>query len=216
MMHLSLVDAVQEVLVVGAHCDDIEIGCGGTLALLGRTRPDVRIHVCVFSGDPQRASETRDAISRLLPGHSEMRIHQYTFRDGFFPDAWPKIKEQFENLKTTCNPDLIFTHHEHDRHQDHRIVCDLTWNTFRDHVILEYEIPKWDGDLGRPTVYVPLPKDVVEHKTATLLASFPSQSTKNWFTADLFASLMRIRGMECNAESTYAEAFFARKLIGSL
>jgi LmbE family N-acetylglucosaminyl deacetylase len=215
MKNLLLGDGVKTVLFLGAHCDDVEIGCGGTLALLGRSRPDVRIHVAVFSGETARAAETRKAIRQLLPAASNAEIHLHEFRDGFFPAAWPQVKESFEALKRVCQPDVIFTHYENDKHQDHRIVCELTWNTFRNHMILEYEIPKWDGDIGRPSLYMPLPKDVVDHKVETLLDCFASQAGKRWFTADLFSGLMRIRGMESNAESGFAEAFFVRKLTAN-
>lgn len=212
MKTLLLGDDVKTVLFLGAHCDDVEIGCGGALASLGRSRPDVEIHVVVFSGEPVRAAETRNAIRRLVPPAAKLHIHQHEFRDGFFPAAWPQVKERFEATKGVCRPDVIFTHHEDDRHQDHRIVSELTWNTFRNHLILEYEIPKWDGDLGRPSLYMPLPRDIVDHKVTTLLDCFETQKGKSWFTADLFTGLMRIRGMESNAASGFAEAFFVRKL----
>lgn len=213
MMKLPLANELGEVLFLGAHCDDIEIGCGGTLAMLARSCPKVRLHMVVFSGEAQRAAETRAAIARLLPAASDVEIELHEFRDGFFPVAWSQLKERFEGLKRRCNPDLVFTHHEHDWHQDHRMVCELTWNTFRNHLVLEYEIPKWDGDLGRPAFYVPLTREIVDHKTATLLECFASQAGKRWFTQDLFAGLMRLRGMECNADSGFAEAFYARKIV---
>jgi LmbE family N-acetylglucosaminyl deacetylase len=215
MKTFSLGDGVKNVLFLGAHCDDVEIGCGGTLALLGRSRPDVQIHVAVFSGDDVRAAETRNAVSRLLPKNAKLDLHLHGFRDGFFPADWSEVKAKFEGLKRVCQPDVVFTHYEHDRHQDHRIVCELTWNTFRDNIVLEYEIPKWDGDLGRPAVYMPLPQEVVDHKITALIECFDSQAGKRWFTRDLFSALMRIRGMECNAPSGYAEAFFVRKLAAT-
>lgn len=212
MLSLPLGDRLREVLFLGAHCDDIEIGCGGTLAALGRQHPHAHISIVVFSGDPVRTAESRAAIGRLLPSEVECHIEFHEFRDGYFPAQWPQIKECMEGLKGRCSPDLVFTHHEHDRHQDHRTVCDLTWNAFRDHTILEYEIPKYDGDFGHPGLYLPLTADVVNHKIGALLACFPSQRGKRWFTDDLFRSVMRLRGMECNAESGFAEAFHARKL----
>ncbi len=212
MLALSLTENLREVLLLGAHCDDVEIGCGGTLALLGRRCPQVRFHVVLFSGDGVRAAESRAAVARLLPATARHNIEIHEFRDGFFPVEWPSIKERFEELKRRCQPDLVFTHHEHDRHQDHRVICELTWNTFRNHMVLEYEIPKYDGDLGRPGTFAPLPSEIVQHKIATLLECFPSQAGKRWFSADLFSGLMRLRGMECNAESGFAEAFHARKL----
>jgi LmbE family N-acetylglucosaminyl deacetylase len=212
MMQLPLTSSVREVLFLGAHCDDVEIGCGGTLAALARTCPDVRLRVVTFAGEARRAAETRAALARLAGAHSiEIELHQ--FRDGFFPVEWPQIKERFEELKKRCQPDLIFTHHEHDRHQDHRTLCELTWNTFRNQLILEYEIPKWDGDLGRPSFYMPLAREIADLKAAALLDCFPSQTSKRWFTEDLFKALMRIRGMECNSDSGFAEAFYARKVV---
>jgi LmbE family N-acetylglucosaminyl deacetylase len=202
---------LKEVLVLGAHCDDVEIGCGGTLASLVRARPQVRVNVVVFSGDAVRASETRAAIAALLPTPG-CSVEILEFRDGFFPVDWAAIKQRFEALKSRCNPDLILTHHEHDRHQDHRTICELTWNTFRNHLVLEYEIPKYDGDLGRPNTFAPLEADVARLKIDTLLRCFASQRGKRWFTDDLFAALMRLRGMECNSPSGFAEAFFARKV----
>ena len=211
MMPLSFAGDVREVLVLGAHCDDVEIGCGGTLAALAAARPDVRLRIVVFSGNEVRAPETRAAIARLLPAGTDSNVEIHEFRDGFFPTEWPQIKERFEDLKRRCRPDLVLTHYERDAHQDHRTVCELTWNTFRDHAILEYEIPKYDGDLGRPALYVPLPADTARHKIETLLASFPSQAGKRWFTEDLFGALMRLRGVECASPTGYAEGFHLRK-----
>jgi LmbE family N-acetylglucosaminyl deacetylase len=215
MTPLSFTENLREVLFLGAHCDDVEIGCGGTLAALARECPQAHLRIVVFSGDEVRAPETRAAIAALLPAAARYDLEIASFRDGFFPDHWPQIKEYFEGLRRRCNPDVIFTHYEHDRHQDHRTVCELTWNTFRDHTVLEYEIPKYDGDLGRPSVYVALPAELVEHKTRALLTCFASQAGKRWFTADLFAALMRLRGMECNASSGFAEAFYARKVLAA-
>ncbi len=212
MLSLPLGERLREVLFLGAHCDDVEIGCGGTMLALGRQHAEVRINIVVFSGDAARVMETRAAIGRLLPKEVDCRLEFHEFRDGYFPAQWPQIKECIEGLKGRCSPDLIFTHHQHDRHQDHRTVCELVWNTFRNHTILEYEIPKYDGDLGRPGLYVPLTADVVDKKIDALLECFVSQRGKRWFTADLFRSVMRLRGMECNAESGFAEAFHARKL----
>jgi LmbE family N-acetylglucosaminyl deacetylase len=212
MLSLPLGEKLREVLVLGAHCDDVEIGCGGTLATIARECPQVQLRIVVFAGESVRATETRAAIARLLPAGARCELEVLQFRDGFFPMDWAAIKERFEELKRRCDPDLVLTHCEHDRHQDHRTICELTWNTFRDHLVLEYEIPKYDGDLGRPAVFVPLSGEAVQHKIDTLLQCFASQAGKRWFTAELFAGLMRVRGMECNAESGYAEAFYARKI----
>lgn len=214
MIKFSPAGELAEVLVLGAHCDDIEIGCGGTLAMIARKNPAVRFRMVVFSGDATRIAETTAAIRRLLQGaQHELVVH--AFRDGFYPMEWGGIKAAFEELKVGGRPDLVLTHHEHDRHQDHRVICELTWNTFRDHLILEYEIPKYDGDLGRPGVYVPLTEDDVSMKLGVLLECFPSQTSRRWFTSDLFRSVMRLRGMECNSESGLAEAFHARKMMVS-
>jgi LmbE family N-acetylglucosaminyl deacetylase len=212
VFQVPLGDRLREVLFLGAHCDDVEIGCGGTLVDLGRKHPGVRVNIVVFSGDAARTAETRAAIGRLLPGGVDCRLEFHDFRDGHLPAQWAQLKECMESVKGRCAPDLVFTHHECDRHQDHRAVSELTWNTFRDHTILEYEIPKYDGDFGRPGLYVPLSGEIVQHKVDALLASFASQKGKRWFTDDLFRSVMRLRGMECNAESGFAEAFHARKL----
>ena len=213
MIALPLGENVREVLVLGAHCDDVEIGCGGTLAALARARPDIRVHIAVFSSNSIREAETRKAIARLLPAPTvyELEIHQC--RDGFLPSEWPVVKELFEDLKNRCEPQVVLTHYEQDRHQDHRVVSELTWNTFRNHLIFEYEVPKYDGDLGRPTLYLPLEPEIVRHKVDTLIECFPSQAGKAWFAHDLFQALMRLRGMECNAPSGFAEAFYARKWL---
>jgi LmbE family N-acetylglucosaminyl deacetylase len=213
MMTLPLSGDLREVLVLGAHCDDVEIGCGGTLLALARACPQVRLHIALFSGDDARAAESRAAVQRLLPPDVQHEIEIHAFRDGFFPAEQAGIKERFEELKGRCNPDIVFTHFGRDAHQDHRVVSELTWNTFRNNLVLEYEIPKYDGDLGRPNFYAPLAADVTQHKIDTLLECFPSQAGKRWFTGDLFAALMRLRGMECNAPSGFAEAFHARKLV---
>jgi LmbE family N-acetylglucosaminyl deacetylase len=214
MMPLSFAGELREVLFLGAHCDDVEIGCGGTLASLASARPDVHLRVVVFAGTEARAAETRAALARLLPAGARAEIEIGDFRDGFLPSEWPRLKERFEDLKRRCRPDIVFTHYEHDRHQDHRTVCELTWNTFRNHPVLEYEIPKFDGDLGQPSLFFPLAADVVQRKVAALLECFPSQADKSWFKEDLFRALMRVRGMECNSPSGFAEGFYARKLVG--
>jgi LmbE family N-acetylglucosaminyl deacetylase len=208
MLPLSFA-GLQEALVLGAHCDDVEIGCGGTLCALA-ARPNLKLHVAVFSGDAVRTAETRAAIDKLLRG-ANYQLDVFEFRDGFFPVQWAAIKEQFELLKGRCRPDVVFTHYADDKHQDHRLLSELTLNTFRSQAIFEYEIPKYDGDLGRPQLYVPLSAEQVNRKLAALLESFASQAGKRWFSEELFRSLLRLRGMECNAESGYAEAFFARK-----
>lgn len=202
---------LKTVLCVGAHCDDIEIGCGGTLLRLARQCADVNVYWLVFSSDAVRAREARDSASRFLSGVQHKTVVIKEFRNGFFPYCGAEIKECFERLKSEAAPDIIFTHFREDLHQDHRIVSELTWNTFRDHLILEYEIPKYDGDLGRPNIFVPLAGEEWQRKIDHILASFESQKDKRWFTRDTFQSTMRLRGVESNSPSGYAEGFFCRK-----
>lgn len=209
----ALGPAVREVLCLGAHCDDVEIGCGGLLAALRAARPDVRVTAVMFSSDAVRRNESQRALTRLAGGSAGLDLRFFEFRDGYLPMHWSEVKDHFAALRETCRPDLILTHFEKDRHQDHRLVCELTWNTFRDHWILEYEIPKWDGDLANPSVYFPLSAGHAREKVATLQEAFPSQHTKPWFTPDTFFGLMRLRGLECRAPSGFAEAFHSRKLV---
>jgi LmbE family N-acetylglucosaminyl deacetylase len=209
---LPVSDRPQKVLCLGAHADDIEIGCGGTILELAHSRPELRFHWVVFSAKGVRAEEAaRSATLFTEPCRCETQL--FCFRDGFLPTQRAEVKEHFEHLKARIDPDLILTHFQDDGHQDHRLLAELAWNTFRDHLILEYEIPKYDGDLGRPSVYVPLAEEIMERKCSLLLDVFLSQRAKRWFSRELFQGLMRIRGMECNAPSGYAEAFHARKLV---
>jgi LmbE family N-acetylglucosaminyl deacetylase len=200
------------VLCLGAHGDDIEIGCGGTLLHL-LAGPNTAVYWVVFSADAQRAGEAMDSARAFLAGARVRTIEVHRFRDGFFPFLGAEIKEYFEALKTKVFPDLIFTHHQGDLHQDHRLIAELTWQTFRSHLILEYEIPKYDGDLGAPNVFVPLDESVCRRKIQTLLASFASQRGRHWFDEETFLALLRLRGMECRAPDRYAEAFYGRKLV---
>jgi LmbE family N-acetylglucosaminyl deacetylase len=200
------------ILCIGAHCDDIEIGCGATVALWAAQYPQARIVWAVFSGSPQRVAETRAAARALLGADRDVEMRILDFRDSYFPTQLAAIKEAFGQL-AAVGPDVVLTHYEHDRHQDHRVLAELTWNTFRDHLILAYEIPKYDGDLGRPNVFVPLPAPLVERKVNALLMSFASQRNRDWFTADTFTSLLRLRGLECRAASGFAEGFHARKIV---
>jgi LmbE family N-acetylglucosaminyl deacetylase len=200
------------VLCLGAHCDDIEIGCAGTLLELRHRFPGLRVVWTVFSGDDVREAETRSAAARLFAEAATYSVAVHRFRGSYFPYCGEQIKDAFEELKAKVSPDLIFTHFLHDRHQDHRVIGELTWNTFRDHAILEYEIAKYEGDLAQPNVYVPLAKDNVKRKVAALVDCFQSQLSRTWFDAALFEGQMRLRGVECNAPSRYAEAFHARKL----
>lgn len=198
------------VLAIGSHADDIEIGCGGTLLRLADERP-LDVHWVVLSANEERAAEARAAAAAFLAGAASSSVAVESFRDAFFRYGG-EVKEYFEGLKSV-EPDVILTHHGSDLHQDHRLVAELTWNTFRDHVILEYEVPKYDGDLGAPNVFVPVEQELAERKARLLVESFPSQRSKAWFTEDLFLSLMRLRGMECASPSGFAEAFYGRKVV---
>lgn len=201
------------VLCLGAHADDLEIGCGGTVLRLLAERRGVAVHWVVFSGDARRAREARQSAERLLRGARSVEVEVAGFRDGFFPFQGAAIKDRFEQIARRGTPDLVFTHRGDDAHQDHRMVSSLTWNTFRDTVILEYEIPKYDGDLGRPNVFVPLSTAVRRRKVRHLMSAFPTQRRKRWYTPSTFEGLMRLRGVECAAASGYAEGFYARKLV---
>ena len=201
------------ILCLGAHCDDIEIGCGGTLLELYERHPQLRFVWVVFSGDAVRERETRVAAATLLGTGVNLTVNVHHFRGSYFPYCAANIKDAFEELRSRVAPDLVMTHYLADRHQDHRVIADLTWNTFRSHAILEYEIPKYDGDLTQPGLYCPLSLATVDQKIATLLQCFPSQRGRHWFDAELFRGHLRLRGVECNSATRYAEAFHARKLV---
>jgi LmbE family N-acetylglucosaminyl deacetylase len=200
------------VLCLGAHSDDIEIGVGATL--LSLMAKGVRLDVlwCVLSGAGEREREARSSAAEFLSEAASAKVEVMSFRDGFFPEQGEPIKSWFEALKMRVDPDLILTHRRDDAHQDHREVSRLTWNTFRDHCILEYEIPKWDGDIGQPNVYMPVSAAALQRKIDLLMLYFGSQRSKQWFDEETFRGLARLRGMECRAPERYAEAFFGRKL----
>ncbi len=202
-----------QILCLGCHSDDIEIGCGGTILKLAQEYPDCVFHWVVFSATGVREGEARKAASLLVDPSRLKGPHLKNFPDGFLPFVGAEVKAVFEELKKTISPDVVFTHNRKDAHQDHRLVAELTWNTFRNHLILEYEIPKYDGDMGQPGVFVPLTPEMCEKKVQVILDAFQSQHGKRWFERDTFFSLMRLRGMECNAPSGYAEAFYGRKLV---
>jgi LmbE family N-acetylglucosaminyl deacetylase len=215
MIHLNLGrgDAgAPRILCLGSHSDDIEIGCGGTILRLAEQYPRCAFHWVVFSAVGDRAAEARHAVTLFAGPDGLKGLLLKDFPDGFMPFVGSAVKEVFEELKH-ISPDVIFTHNRKDAHQDHRLVAELTWSTFRDHLILEYEIPKYDGDLGQPSLFVPLPAEVYQKKVRYILDTFQSQHAKRWFREDVFSSVMRLRGMECNAPSGYAEAFYCRKLI---
>jgi LmbE family N-acetylglucosaminyl deacetylase len=203
----------RRVLAIGAHPDDIEIGCAGTLLKLIEQRAVSEARWVVLSGEGERAREARRSAEALLEGVPRSEIAVRDFSDGFFPYEGQRIKDYFEELKTAFSPDVVFTHQRADLHQDHRISCELTWNTFRDHLILEYEVPKYDGDMSAPNAFVPLEEHLRRRKIDHLMSHFGSQLTKRWFKEELFSSLLRLRGMECNSPSSYAEAFFCRKAV---
>lgn len=205
-------DGALPVLALGAHSDDIEIGCGGTLLTLQERQP-LDVTWVVFGAAGERGDEARASAERFLEGAAASRVVVEGYEDAFFPYQGERIKRRFEALKSELRPELVLTHTRADLHQDHRLICELTWNTFRNHLVLEYEVPKWDGDLGAPNVFVPLEEPVVERKVELLLECFPTQAGKPWFTADLFRSLLRLRGMECVSPSGLAEAFYGRKLV---
>jgi LmbE family N-acetylglucosaminyl deacetylase len=201
-----------QILCLGAHSDDIEIGCGGTVLRLAQEYPDAVFHWVVFSANGVRGQEAHCAAS-FFAGTRLRGPLLKTFRDGFMPFEGAVVKDVFEELKQSLSPDLIFTHNRKDAHQDHRLLAELTWNTFRDHLILEYEIPKYDGDMGQPSIFVPLETELCRKKVRCIMDAFVSQRKKRWFQEETFFSLMRLRGMECNAPSGYAEAFYCRKLV---
>ncbi|MCW5661985.1 MAG: PIG-L family deacetylase [Burkholderiaceae bacterium] len=197
--------------MLGAHSDDIEIGCGGTVMRLAQRYPQARFVWVTFSADDAREAETRAAAARLLNGSGKLEIRVERFPGSYFPHSGAGLKDCVEGLKRHA-PDLILTHCRHDLHQDHRLINELTWNAFRDHLILEYEIPKFDGDLSAPNVFVPLSRAQLQRKCEVLVDCFPSQRSRAWFSPETFQALARLRGIECNAPEGYAEAFFSRKI----
>jgi LmbE family N-acetylglucosaminyl deacetylase len=204
------------ILCVGAHCDDIEIGCAGALQVLQQRRPNAVVDWVVLSGTPVRRKEARNAMMRLVRPRQRGVLEFGEFPDGKFPAHYAGIKDLFESLKRLPSPHLVLCHERSDRHQDHRIVNEMVWNTFRDHLVLEYEVPKWDGGLGEPNLYIPISAAQLRSKVKHLLAAYASQRDRDWFTSETFVALARLRGIECRSPSGYAEAFYARKarLIG--
>jgi LmbE family N-acetylglucosaminyl deacetylase len=213
VLNLSVAEPLRRVLAIGCHADDIEIGCGGTLLTLARSNPGIEVDWVVLAAPAERGAEARASAAAFLATVANARVEVHGFRDGFLPYAGAEVKDVFEGLKGRVDPQVVFTHAGYDFHQDHRLACELTWNTFRNHLILEYEIPKVDGDLGRPNVFVPLSAAVVEEKLALVEEHFPSQSRKHWFDRETFVGLMRLRGMEAVAPERFAEAFTSRKAV---
>ncbi|MEO1428211.1 MAG: PIG-L deacetylase family protein [Cyanobacteria bacterium J06633_8] len=202
-----------KILCLGAHCDDIEIGCGGTVLKIIENYTNLNVYWVVFSSNEQRVLEAKASSNIFLKEASQKTVIIKSFQDGFLSFQGKEVKESFEELKQQFSPDLIFTHYRQDRHQDHRLISDLTWNTFRNNLILEYEIPKYDGDLGIPNFFVNLDEAICRRKIQYLMNAFPTQSNKQWFTEETFRSIMRIRGIESNSPSNYAEAFHCRKVV---
>jgi LmbE family N-acetylglucosaminyl deacetylase len=211
-LKLDLTDtAPLRLLCLGAHCDDIEIGCGGTILDLAAAARRLELYWLVFSSDEQRKLEAQRCAELFLSNAKVREIKILSFRDGFLPYQGAAVKEVFEEMKSQFSPELILTHYRHDLHQDHRLISELTWNTFRNHLILEYEIPKYDGDFGTPNLFVPLDSSTCQRKIDHIVEAFPSQARKQWFSRELFSSVLRLRGMEANAASGYAEGFYCRK-----
>jgi len=202
-----------KILCLGAHSDDIEIGCGGTVLKLVQAVPLAQFRWVVFSGDNIRRGEALQGASAFLDGIESKQIDAYDFRESYFPFIGADIKDCFEKIKGEYNPDLVFTHYANDAHQDHMLISKLTWNTFRNHLIIEYEIPKYDGDLGAPNLFVNLEESLVQKKTGFICDIFQTQKKKLWFSEESFRSIMRVRGVEANSPTNYAEAFYCRKMV---
>jgi LmbE family N-acetylglucosaminyl deacetylase len=206
-------DRPLKILCIGAHSDDIEIGCGGTILRLLSEYHDVEVHWVVFGSSGERDNEARESAHKFLAAATKKEIIIEHFRDGFFPYIGLEVKSFVETLKKMVMPDVIFTHNRHDLHQDHRLISELTWNTFRDHLILEYEIMKYDGDIGNPNLFVHLDENTSRMKVAWIMECFKSQANHQWFNEDAFFALLRLRGIESNAPEKYAEGFYCRKAV---
>jgi len=205
--------SLRQVLCLGAHSDDIEIGCGGTILALTEAFPDLSVSWVVLSSAGDRREEALASANEFLKTVKQKTILIESFEDTLFPYIGAEIKGFFRRLGQEISPDLVLTHYRQDLHQDHRLVSDLTWNTFRNHLILEYEIPKYDGDIGNPNFFVPLRDSIRERKIAYLMKYFSTQSNKHWFTEETFTAILRLRGIESNSPSQYAEAFYCRKAV---
>jgi LmbE family N-acetylglucosaminyl deacetylase len=209
----SAADRPLRLLCLGAHSDDIEIGCGGTILRMAAEQPNLAVRWIVFSGDERRAAEARNSAAVFLQDISDKQIEVLSFRDGYFPSQSGNIKDYFEAMKREFDPTIVLTHRLDDSHQDHRVVAELTFNTFRNHLILEYEIPKYDGDMSNPNFFVPLTRTQLQIKIRALTEYFVSQQGRSWFVDETFVALARLRGNGCNAPEGVAEAFFARKMV---
>ena len=212
MLNLTPAGPVTKILCLGAHSDDIEIGCGGTILRWLAEYPSAEIYWIVMAASGERRAEAVQSANLFLANARRKEIVVNEFRDGYLPYSGAEIKDFFEDLKRKYLPDVILTHYREDLHQDHRLISELTWNTFRNHLILEYEIVKYDGDLGAPNLFVHLNESIARKKIQIILECFKSQNDKNWFTEDVFSSILRLRGVESNAPDKYAEAYYCRKI----
>jgi LmbE family N-acetylglucosaminyl deacetylase len=208
----SLLPQSARVLVIGAHADDIEIGCGGTLLRMVDEVPSLDVTWVVLSADGKRGDEARTGARAFVGGAQSSDVVIGSFQDGYLPYLGSAVKDFFEDLARRVDPHLILTHARADLHQDHRLACELTWNTWRNHLVFEYEIPKYDGDLGTPNVFVTLTDAQLDRKIELLMDIYATQRSKHWFTEDLLKALPRVRGMEARSESGLAEGFTCRKL----
>ena len=202
-----------KVLLLGAHSDDIEIGCGATIRHWLSAGVSLDATWVVLCAEGERAAEARRSADDFLGGAASSRVVFGGFRDGFLPYLGPAVKDFYETLKAYPTPDVIFTHQRNDLHQDHRLACELTYNTFRDQQVLEYEIPKWDGDTGAPNAFVCVAETAAREKVDLVMRHFGTQRGKDWFDPETFLGLMRLRGMECRASERYAEGFYVRKAV---
>ncbi len=203
----------RRILCLGAHADDIEIGCGGTILRMIQACPAAEVHWHVFSAAGPRRREAQASAREFLKGAAKAAVRVENFRESYFPAQWSTIKDAFEKIRGQFEPDVVLTHRHDDRHQDHRVLSELAWNTFRNHLIFEYEIPKYEGDLGQPNFYVALNESTGRQKVSALLRHFKTQATKYWFTDETFLGHLRLRGIECGPKARYAEAFHARKIV---
>lgn len=202
-----------QILLLGAHCDDIEIGCGATIVDLASKWPELEFHAIIFCSDAHREDEARQGLTSLLGGDSQLSMHFGGLRDGYLPYQAVEAKEYLSSEVASLVPSLVFTHFRDDLHQDHRFVADITYQVLRDSLVLEMEIPKYDGDMGRPNVFFPVSENAVERKVSTLMENYASQRVKNWYTEETFRSILRLRGLECRSTTAMAEAFYVSKLV---
>jgi LmbE family N-acetylglucosaminyl deacetylase len=214
MLSLALgLERPLSILCLGAHSDDLEIGCGATMLRLLRERPGATVHWVVFSANDEREREARASAADFLACAAEYEVTVYRFRESYFPFVGEVVKDSFEELKARVSPDIVFTHRRDDQHQDHRVIAELTWNTFRNHLVLEYEIPKYEGDLGQPNLYVPIDSDTANRKVELLEDHFGTQRSKSWFRRETFYGLMALRSVECSSPTGWAEGFHLRKAV---